>query len=460
MKQKLFFSAVIFLGLFGCHLVLPIADNMEENPSFCGNGALDTGETCDATLLNGASCLTEGFDYGEVACTADCNLDTTGCSYNTEECGDGTRSNTEICDGTDLGGESCTSLGYHGGDLLCDSLCEFDLTSCEAEGICGDNTADIFYDEACDGTDLNNKTCLDFGLRAGTLECNGECQFDTTGCGGRCGDGILQTGEGETCDSTVVPTCLSATGDRFGSTTCNGSCTLDTDCYSVMFYGSTESDAGASLIFDAHGNFYVTGWAGGVIDGQTPPGGWDVFLTKFDSTGTRLWTRIYGSTGMDYGLAIALDSNDNVYVAGQAAGAFNGATYLGGTDVFLMKHGPDGNHFWTRFVGTSSNETIGGLAIDAANRITVACTSEGPVGHVSNIGNTDVYLTRFDTDGNITWTHVYGSSAADSVSDIRTDASGNLYVTGTTGGNFNGQVGQGGTDMFILKTDTSGTTVW
>jgi hypothetical protein len=59
-------------------------------PSTCGNGALDSGETCDGTLLNNKTCVTEGFDAGTLACAGNCtSFVTSGCSNlgdNTASC--------------------------------------------------------------------------------------------------------------------------------------------------------------------------------------------------------------------------------------------------------------------------------------------------------------------------------------------------------------------------------------
>lgn len=103
-------------------------------------------------------------------------------------CGDGIVTFAEDCDGANLGGESCTSLGYlAGGTLACDGGCVFDTSLCDAtEGICGNNTIEndgVVPDEVCDNKELNFTTCEDLGFVGGSLDCSfPTCSFDIGEC--------------------------------------------------------------------------------------------------------------------------------------------------------------------------------------------------------------------------------------------------------------------------------------
>lgn len=94
----------------------------------CGNGAIETGEACDQGNLGGATCETQGYQRGTLACDDTCALDTSGC----QTCGDGRVSGDEECDSLDLDGQDCQSAGYAGGDLTCDvDTCKLDVSACE-----------------------------------------------------------------------------------------------------------------------------------------------------------------------------------------------------------------------------------------------------------------------------------------------------------------------------------------
>jgi outer membrane protein assembly factor BamB len=97
----------------------------------CGDGVIDEGEVCDGDALGGASCELLGFGAGALGCADDCNdYDRTACAA-PASCGDDVRQAPEICDGVDLAGLSCESLGYASGSLSCLGNCgEIELTGC------------------------------------------------------------------------------------------------------------------------------------------------------------------------------------------------------------------------------------------------------------------------------------------------------------------------------------------
>jgi uncharacterized protein DUF1566 len=101
--------------------------------AYCGDGTIDPGESCEPTDLGGASCTSLGFTSGTLACRPGCTFDTSGCASSPPPgtCGNGTIEIPERCDGADLGGATCTSLGYAlGGTLACTDWCAYDTSRC------------------------------------------------------------------------------------------------------------------------------------------------------------------------------------------------------------------------------------------------------------------------------------------------------------------------------------------
>lgn len=178
-------------------------DTKTKNVDSCGDGFVDPGEQCDGSNLAGASCASLGFydTEGVLACSDECTFVTTDCGV--AQCGDGLIQEgfDEQCDGTELGGNSCQQLGYARGTLACLPSCRFDITGCERDGYCGDGTVDAPFEE-CEGTNLDGNTCMTVGFYQGTLRCNSNCWFDTTACNGTCGDGVIDTQFQEQCDGT------------------------------------------------------------------------------------------------------------------------------------------------------------------------------------------------------------------------------------------------------------------
>ncbi len=193
--------------------------NNTNNPG-CGNGVIDTGETCDGTSVGEATCQSLGHVGGTLACAADCrSYDDSGCT----DCGNGIIDGAETCDGTNLGGATCESLAFPGGGTLaCTAACAFDTTGC-IDHLCANGILEPT--EQCDGSELNNATCQSLGFFAGVLACTNECTFDTGACH-NCGNNRVDAPE--QCDRTDLnnQTC-SSRGFYTGELQCTDTCTFD-----------------------------------------------------------------------------------------------------------------------------------------------------------------------------------------------------------------------------------------
>lgn len=216
--------------------------------SGCGDGVAAGAEDCDGADLQGADCVDLGFDQGVLSCSPGCTYDSSMCSA----CGNGVIEGGENCDSFDFGGASCGDFSgpggapFDGGILVCDQNCNVDLSQCWD---CGDGS--ISGAEACDGANLLGLTCRDFGFTEGALGCAPTCtEFDTSGCT-TCGDGAIEGAE--TCDGANLggETC-SSLGFDGGVLACSPiTCTLDTSgcisnaCGDGMVLGGEECDCGA-----------------------------------------------------------------------------------------------------------------------------------------------------------------------------------------------------------------------
>ena len=93
---------------------------------------------------------------------------------------------------------------------------------------------------------------------------------------------------------------------------------------------------------DSSDNIYVTGYTEGGLDNNTNSGDTDIFLVKYNSSGTKQWTKQLGIESRDHGYGIVKDSSDNVYVTGYTEGGLDGNTNSGAYDLFLVKYNSDG----------------------------------------------------------------------------------------------------------------------
>jgi hypothetical protein len=173
------------------------------------------------------------------------------------------------------------------------------------------------------------------------------------------------------------------------------------------------------------------------------------------------WTRQFGASGFDVGRAVGVHETRGVYVFGAVSGALPGQTFAGGPDdVFLRKYDFAGNEVWTRQFGTSGDDfpMAGQVAIDDTG-VYVAAITNGTFPGETNAGSYDVFVRKYDFDGNVLWTDQFGSSGFDLADGIAVHRDG-VFVVGLTNAALPGQVSGGSWDAFIRRYDPYGNDVW
>ena len=176
----------------------------------------------------------------------------------------------------------------------------------------------------------------------------------------------------------------------------------------------------------------------------------DYTTIKFDSGGNRLWVANYdGPTQRsDEASAIAVDSAGNVYVSGYSAGQ--------GADYLTVKYDQDGNQQWVaRYNGPgNSNDSANAITTDASGNVYVTGSSSG------NGTLSDYATIKYDTSGNMLWLARYNGPAGynDTANDIAVDESGNICVTGS--GCITNDPANERFDFVTLKYDPAGNQLW
>ncbi|MCX7878376.1 MAG: SBBP repeat-containing protein, partial [Ignavibacteria bacterium] len=164
---------------------------------------------------------------------------------------------------------------------------------------------------------------------------------------------------------------------------------------------------------------------GAYYQGSFGGGTWDVFILKFNDSGVRQWATFYGGNQVEFSTSILTDVTGNVYLTGESAG---------GTFPLLNPGG--GAYYQGTFAGA-----------------------------------TDIFILKFNNMGIRQWATFYGGNNFENSLSVKTDLSGNIYLTGTTrstsfpllnpgGGAYFQGTHRGFGDAYILKFSNSGVRQW
>ncbi|MCG3194070.1 MAG: hypothetical protein DIJKHBIC_03327 [Thermoanaerobaculia bacterium] len=254
------------------------------------------------------------------------------------------------------------------------------------------------------------------------------------------------------------------------------------------FLGGSGGDWGNGIASDASGNTYVSGYTlssnfpttAGAYD-TSHNGGFDVFVTKLNATGTGLiYSTFLGGSGWDRGRGIALDTSGSAYVTGHTdstgfpttAGTYD-TTFNGGEDAFVTKLNATGTGLvYSTLLGGSNGDAGYAIALDnSGTALVTGSTSSADFPatagayDTSHNGNDDAFVAKVNTTGTgLLFSTFLGGSSKDDATAITLDASGIAFVTGytwsadfpTTGGAFDTSH-NGNYDAFVAKVNTTGT---
>lgn len=209
-----------------------------------------------------------------------------------------------------------------------------------------------------------------------------------------------------------------------------------------------EDDAAESMVIDASGNLYVTGYCTGSSTGK------DYVIIKYNSSGTQQWAATYNGVGNgeDIAHSIQVDGSGNVYVTGRSE-------QYASTDFAYatVKYNSSGTQQWTAIYngnGYDWDEAFA-IAVDGNGNVFVTGKSVGPASFVSTLFD---YLTvKYNSSGTQQWEARYNGpgNGNDEAYDLAIDGSSNVYITGRSLG-----TGSALYDYATIKYNSSGSQQW
>jgi hypothetical protein len=257
-------------------------------------------------------------------------------------------------------------------------------------------------------------------------------------------------------------------------------------------WGGLLHDQGLSVAIDSSGNAYMAGGfmdsvdfdPGAGVDNHASNGWVDAFLSKLDSDGNFVWARTWGGLYEDSSISVAIDGLGNLYVTGRytetadfdPGAGVDSHTSNGSQDVFLSKFDPDGNFIWARTWGGLGQDDGRAVAIDGSGNVYITGffyeeadldPGAGVDDHITH-GGFDVFLSKFDPDGNYVWARTWGGIKDDFAWSVAIDGAGNSYVAGSfwdtvdfdPGAGVDNHTSTAFYDASLSKFDPSGDFVW
>jgi len=204
-------------------------------------------------------------------------------------------------------------------------------------------------------------------------------------------------------------------------------------------FGGKYTDCGYSVQQTSDGGYIIAGYTASFGAGWT-----DVYLIKTDANGNTVWTKTFGGSGEEMGYS-AQQTTDGGYIIVGYTSSFG----AGGDDVYLIKTDENGNQVWTK--------TFGGTGNDCG--YSVQQTSDGGfiIAGRTNILHTAssyIYLIKTDANGDTSWTKTF-SGTYDNGYSVEQISDGGYIILGTTS-----LFGYSESDVYLIKTDSNGNTIW
>ena len=205
-------------------------------------------------------------------------------------------------------------------------------------------------------------------------------------------------------------------------------------------YGGKSWDNGVDVVGAPDGGYLILG-----TTLSRGAGSYDIYLVRTDARGDTLWTRTCGGHKGEEAGSVRRTSDGGYLIVGttDSYGA-------GGNDVYLIRTDARGDTLWTR--------TYGGPKGDYGHS-----AEEVPGGEYLIVGTTDsygagsydLYLVRTDASGKTVWIRTYGGSKDDEARSVRRTSDGGYIIVGSTL-----SYGAGGNDVYAIRTDAHGDTLW
>ena len=214
----------------------------------------------------------------------------------------------------------------------------------------------------------------------------------------------------------------------------------DDDMTWARAYGDSWNDKGYSVQQTTDGGYIATGSTECFATRSI-----DVYVIKTDAHGDTVWSRTFGGTARDYGYMVQ-QTTDGGYIVTGTTESFG----AGIEDIYLIKLSAGGDTLWTRTLG-GVDEEFGYSVRQTADSGYVIVGTTGTYG----AGDYDVYLVKTDAEGVAQWSKTYGGTYMDEGYSVQEVPNGGYIIAGYTT-----SFGAGHDDVYLIRIDAGGDTLW
>jgi len=200
------------------------------------------------------------------------------------------------------------------------------------------------------------------------------------------------------------------------------------------YFGGTNNDRAYGAIETVGGNLMLVGASeSDDFDVTDSKGSYDFWAVLLDDQGTLLWQQSYGGSEIEIAYAVTPTADGNFLIVGDTRSS-NGdiSTSNGSADVWVIKIDEQGTLLWEK--------TFGGSGFDSARDVTllsdgfaITGASRSLDGDVDeNKGQSDFWVLKIDTNGNLIWQRSLGGADLDFGYGITASSQGDIIIAGDT----------------------------
>ncbi len=236
----------------------------------------------------------------------------------------------------------------------------------------------------------------------------------------------------------------------------------------VTTIGGSSTEGGTSIISTPDGGYIVTGSTGSV-DGDFKgmrKGLTDVLVIKYDSKGEIQWKRTFGGSGIQGGYSITRTTDGGYVLTGFTTsndGDFKGMG-KGQSDIFVIKVDSKGNVLWKKLFGGTGNESGSSITTTSDGGVVLTGLGDSNDGDFEgmNKGVEDIIVLKLDPSGVLQWKKTIGGSDTEGGSSVTRTSDGGFVLSGFFMSNDVDFIrsNKGIYDVFVIKLNEVGHVVW